>query len=1000
MAEEKSKKSPAALREEETLKFWEEHKIFEKSLKKHAPKGEFVFYEGPPTANGRPGIHHVEARAFKDIIPRFKTMQGFHVRRKAGWDTHGLPVELEVEKKIGSKSKKDIEKYGVAEFNKLCKESVWTYVDEWKKFTNRMGYWIDLEHPYVTYEPEYIESLWAIVKVINDKNLLYKDYRVVPWCARCGTALSSHELAQGYETVKDLSVYVKFELVDEPKTFVLAWTTTPWTLPGNVALAINNDIEYVKLGLLWKQKVKENVQEYIIISKDLYEKVVTDQKHPLRDAFGLEPVTSGSTEYEKDAIHANIPQPVKIYKGSELINLEYKPLYPYLKEHLPKSQADTLPKAYKIYPADFVTTADGTGIVHTAVMYGQDDFELGTKVGLPKYHLVDDSGHFTKDTDFLAGKFVKDEETTVDIIKDLAHRHLLFKKEKHEHSYPHCWRCHTPLIYYARDSWYVKMSALRDQLVAENKKINWQPDYIQEGRFGEWLREVKDWAFSRERYWGTPLPVWRCASCEKIEVIGSMAELEKKSGTLPKNDKGEIDLHKPYIDELTFACPDCKGTMKRVSEVIDVWFDSGAMPFAQDHYPFENKDLVEKHAYPADYISEAIDQTRGWFYTLHAVGVLMGKGRAYKNVICLGHILDKSGKKMSKSLGNTVNPWEMIDKYGVDVLRYWMYSINQPGESKNFDEKTVEEVVRKVPNLLQNVVSFYEMYASGISASNKSAHVLDQWILALLTELTHNVTKSLESFNVLEPARAIRDFIADLSQWYLRRSRDRFKGDDEADKHAALATTRFVLTELSKIMAPFMPFLAEDIFLRVKDGGEASVHLEQWPALDESNAQIIQDMITVRMIVSQALEARARANIKIRQPLQMLRINNALIANNPAYIDLIRDEVNVKEVDADPSITEVYLDTNISAELKAEGQARDFIRLVQELRKKEKLNPRDAVTLFVGTNDAGKALLEQFKTDITKTAQIGLMTYQDEGGEDLVIDDLSFRVTLKVSPKS
>jgi isoleucyl-tRNA synthetase len=976
--QETVQKSPAALREEETLKFWQEKNIFQKSLEKDSPKGEFIFFEGPPTANGRPGIHHVEARAFKDIIPRYKTMQGFHVRRKGGWDTHGLPVELEVEKKIGSKSKKDIEKYGIAAFNELCKESVWTYVDEWQKFTERMAYWVDLKDPYVTYDPKYMESLWSIVKTVNDKGLLYKDYRVVPWCARCGTALSSHELAQGYADVKDLSVYVKFELVDEPGTFVVAWTTTPWTLPGNVALAVGSKIEYSRLKIT---KGEFSGQTYIIA------------KGRVAD------VVKSSNILSKEGNFEEIAQ-VSYITGNDLIGKKYKPLYPFLKDKAPTSEQAKMDKAYQIYDADFVTTDDGTGVVHTAVMYGQDDFVLGTKLGLPKYHLVDDTGHFTTDTGSFAGKFVKDEETAVDVIKDLAHRGLLFKKEKYEHSYPHCWRCKTPLIYYARDSWYIRMSELRDKLIAENEKINWEPAYIKQGRFGEWLKEVKDWAFSRERYWGTPLPVWKCEDCQKLHVIGSVDELSEKSGgKLPKNNKGELDLHKPFIDEITLTC-ECGGVMKRVPEVIDVWFDSGAMPFAQDHYPFKNKDWVDGPGFPADYISEAIDQTRGWFYTLHAVGILMGKGAAYKNVISLGHLLDKNGKKMSKSLGNVVNPWDMMDKYGVDVLRFWMYSINQPGDSKNFDEKTVDEIVKKVPNLLLNVLSFYQMYAQeDVAASNTSKNVLDQWILALLAELSNNATKGLDTFNVLEPARAIREFIAELSQWYLRRSRDRFKSDDVEDKKNALATTRYVLQELSKLLAPFMPFLAEEIYQKVKGSdGKESVHLENWVEVKEVNQKVLEDMAEARKVVTLALEARAKANQKIRQPLQKLSIKSELLKGNTELLDVIRDEVNVKEVISDTSIeNEVDLDTTITPELKLEGQARELLRALQDMRKKMGLNPQDQIALTLDTNDAGKEVFESFKNEIAKTAQITdvmFATLKEGFGEEVKVDDLTFKVQI------
>ncbi|MFH1366224.1 MAG: class I tRNA ligase family protein, partial [Patescibacteria group bacterium] len=944
MSEEtKNTKSETALREEKILEFWKENKIFSKTLSATKGKKEFIFYEGPPTANGQPGIHHLEARAFKDAIPRYKTMQGFHVRRKGGWDTHGLPVELQVEKKLGLNSKKAIEEYGIAKFNQECKESVWEYLDVWNKFTKRIGYWVDQENPYVTYYNNYIESVWNIIKKINQQNLLYKDYKVVPWCPRCGTALSSHELAQGYEDVKDLSVYVKFKVISPSQgsgqanmnTYLLAWTTTPWTLPGNVALAVGENIDYVKI------KVANNTSKIYILAK------------------------------ERLSILTELYEVIEEIKGKDLIGLEYEPLYSFLADTISENEKLKLEKAFKVYGADFVTIEDGTGVVHTAVMYGQDDFELGTKIGLPKHHLVGLDGKFLLGTGIFAGRFVRDEEVAVDVIKDLAHRGLLLKKEKFEHSYPHCWRCKTALIYYARDSWYIKVSdsKIKAQMIAENKEINWEPAHTRDGRFGEWLREIKDWAVSRERYWGTPLPVWVCKTCQKVEVLGSVEEIKEKikksgnkyfvmrhgeasnnikhglhykdinhtaqlteegkkeilknlknfkekidivvsspfnrakettqmvceqicfpiekiiyddrireqeissffegkdrtifekyynqgclnkpteilpdgesfaevikrvgkfiyeleskysdknifivghqnaflalgfavKGTLlndllntknffdhfknaeirkldfvsfPHNTDYELDLHRPYIDEVDLICTHsassgqaCGGKLVRTKEVMDVWLDSGCMPFAQDHYPFENKKWVEGTGYPADFISEAIDQTRGWFYTLHAIGVLMGRGKAFKNVICLGHLLDAKGKKMSKSLGNIVDPWEAMDKYGVDTLRLWMYSVNQPGESKNFDEKTVALLQQQVFGLLYNILAFYELYRDKNLEKNsrpRSKNILDIWILARLNELISESTKQMDNYKLLEPTRAIRDFIGDLSTW-------------------------------------------------------------------------------------------------------------------------------------------------------------------------------------------------------------------------------------------
>jgi isoleucyl-tRNA synthetase len=1144
-------KSPLAEREEKILEFWNANSIFDKSLTKNSPKGEFIFYEGPPTANGKPGIHHLEARAFKDIIPRYKTMQGFHVRRKGGWDTHGLPVELQVEKELGLKSKKEIETYGVAAFNKKCKESVWQYLDIWNKFTNRIGYWIDQENPYITYENTYIESLWSVVGEIYKKNLLYKDYKVVPWCPRCGTALSSHELAQGYQDDKDLSVTAKFKLKDFPNAYFLAWTTTPWTLPGNVALAVGADIEYVEA------KVGEEI--YVLAKERL---------------------SIISEPYEILATH----------KGSEMVGMAYEPLYPYLSNLISKEEKPKLEKAYKVYAADFVTTKDGTGIVHTAVMYGQDDFVLGTTIGLPKYHLVDDGGHFIQGTDFLGGRFVKDEEVAIDIIKDLAHRGLLFKKEKYEHPYPHCWRCKTPLIYYARDSWYIKMSSLRDKLVRENEKINWEPGYIKDGRFGEWLSDVKDWAISRERYWGTPLPIWETEDGKRVvidsidalkkyvkksgnnyfvmrhggtegnkselvsykneaadhlteegkigvsiaaktlkkknidlvvyspfsrtketaEIVQSMLgltdnqmipdkrlievnpgdfdgkkwydyhdylygygskwydhsiphgeslkDVQKRTGSvlydlekkyegknilivthggpgwllyvnaglflpfgqkykkadtyafiqtfkrfdnaevrelpfvpLPHNEDFSIDLHKPYIDDI--ALVDEEGNaLRRVKEMMDVWFDSGAMPFAQDHYPFAFPKTGlfghrKKPLYPADFISEAIDQTRGWFYTLHAVGNLMGWGRAYKNVICLGHILDKDGKKMSKSLGNIIDPWDMIEKYGVDPLRFWMYSVNQPGESKNFEEKTVVDGVRKVFNLLDNVYVFYELYRDKSLETNqypKSADVLDQWILSKLSYLVEMTERNLDAYKVLEPARAMRDFIDDLSTWYLRRSRDRLK-DGNTD---AKETLYYVLKTLIKVMAPFTPFIAEDIYQKLKLANDPeSVHLCEWPKMPKGNLSLINEMENVREIVRQGLEARQKANIKVRQPLQSLSVP----VMDEAFTSIVKDELNVKDIHIGNTFN---LDTVVTPQLRKEGDIRDLIRFIQDMRKEKGLLPKDEIMLIIDTTAQGKVLVEEFEEEIQKTVGAKTLEFGVNFGKEIKIGENTFKVSI------
>lgn len=1072
--ENPNQKSERALKEEAILKFWKENQIFEKTLEKEAPKGDFIFYEGPPTANAKPALHHLVARVFKDALPRYKTMRGFRVPRKAGWDTHGLPVELQIEKKLGLKSKKEIEEYGVERFNKECKESVFQYIGDWEKFTERIGYWVNFDEAYYTFDNDYISTVWSLLAHVEKINLLYKDYKVLPWCPRCGTALSSHELAQGYQDVKDLSVYAKFKIKGFDKAYFLAWTTTPWTLPGNVALAVGANVDYVEA------KVGE---EILVIAKE-------------RLSVIAEP-------YEIVAEH----------KGSEVVGMEYEPLY----DFGPKND-----KSHKVYAADFVTTTDGTGIVHTAVMYGQDDFVLGTQVGLPKQHTVDETGHFKADAGFLAGRFVKDEETAVEVIKDLAHRGLLFKKEKYEHSYPHCWRCKTPLIYYARDSWYIKMSSLRDELVKENEKINWEPEHIKEGRFGEWLREIKDWAISRERYWGTPLPVWESADKSKRIVVDSLETLKKyakNSGNkyfmmrhgesenlvkgvhdmtgdptnhltekgkkevekqlphlgnidliisspflrtretaeivaaglnlprealviddrihevgpaengkelrgrmgeflfdiekkyrgkniliishgmpmwvlervsqvrasddfdsggqlqvaevreiefspFPHNADFELDLHRPYIDEIVLAKDGEE--YRRVKEVMDVWFDSGAMPFAQD----------PKHVlYPADFISEAIDQTRGWFYTLHAIGILMGQGMSYRNVICLGHILDKEGKKMSKSIGNIVDPWMMMDKYGVDTLRLWMYSVNQPGESKNFDERTVDELQKRVFNLLDNVYSFYELYRDKNLETNerpKSANVLDRWILERLKELTKLMTSRLDDYQLMEPVRSYREFVDDLSTWYVRRSRERLKESDPEAK----STLYFVLKELSKLIAPFAPFYAEDLYQRLRhEKDPVSVHLEDWPEERKTLLErlmpgqadaLIEEMRKTREVVSLALEARSKANIKVRQPLSKLEVKNVFSAE---YLGIIKEELNVKAVVVNENLdSEVKLDTALTSELEEEGRVRDAIRMVQEWRKEKNLKPGESALFEVP--EAEREFFGKHASEIKKATNV------------------------------
>ncbi len=907
--------------EKKWLKYWQDNKIFAKSLAKPTSAGNFVFFEGPPTANGRPGIHHVLARAFKDLILRYKTMRGFRVERKAGWDTQGLPVELQVEKELGFKGKPDIEKYGVKEFNEKCKQDVWKYQDDWEKLTERMGYWLDLEHPYVTYENHYIESLWWILKQVDRVGLLYQDYKVLPHCPRCGTALSSHEVALGYKNIPDKAVYVKFKIknqkskikIDE-NTYILSWTTTPWTLPGNVALAVGKDIVY--------QKVKCD-EEFFIIAQDRLRAVFNNQKYEI-----LENIT-----------------------GRDLIGLEYEPLF-----DIKPLQNE---KSYHIYEANFVTTTDGTGVVHTAVMYGEDDFNLGTEVGLPKYHTVDENGNFTADVFVWQGKFVKDPKVEQGIVDDLKQRGLLLQEETYRHDYPFCWRCSTPLLYYAKPSWFIKMSALREDLKAANEKINWYPEHIKTGRFGEWIGSVKDWAISRERYWGTPLPIWRCTNnkCQHLIVIESLQELKEKSGWKFADD---FDIHRPFIDEVVWPCHKCsQGEMRRVPEVADCWFDSGSMPFAQwgyPHLPGSQEKLA--NSYPADYISEAIDQTRGWFYTLLAVASLLKKAGVikeippYKNVICLGHINDKQGQKMSKSKGNIVDPWEVMNSWGADALRFHFYTANQPGEPKNFDTTDVDQVFKKTLLILMNVVTFYELYSSKLISNlvHKPEHVMDKWIMAYLGKLINEITEHLDNYQITEAARKIADFVTDLSTWYIRRSRERYKNEGD-DKQQALMTLRIVLLELAKLIAPFMPFVAEEVYTRV-GGQEQSVHLENWPEKVVFDKFLIANMKRARQVVEWALAERAKAGLKIRQPLK------SLTAPVPEELKkIVAEEVNVLQV---LTSDDFKLDLTLNDELKTMGLVREFTRQVNALRKELKLTINDKVKLVIEAPDnLKKGLLER-----------------------------------------
>jgi len=846
--------------EERILRFWAEQEVFRKTLEAREGCPQFTFYEGPPTANGLPGVHHVLARAYKDAIPRYRTMRGYYVPRKAGWDTHGLPVEIEVEKELGLNSKREIEAYGVAEFNRRCKESVFRYEREWVRLSERIGFWLDYEHPYVTYSDQYIESVWWILRQLWDRGLLYQGYKVVPYCPRCGTPLSSHEVALGYHETDDPSVYVRLRLRDDPRTSLLVWTTTPWTLPANVACAVHPKVVYAKV---------RQGEEVLVVARDLLEAALVGPYQILEE----------------------LP-------GEALVGRAYEPLFPFYPEE---------ERLWRVWAAEFVTTEEGTGVVHMAPAYGEEDMELARRHGLPVFHPVGPDGRYTEEVPPWAGRFVKDADP--EIVEDLRARGLVYRVGTYRHTYPFCWRCDSPLLYYARTSWHVAVTRCKDRLLQANEAIRWVPEHIQRGRFGNWLENVVDWALSRERYWGTPLPIWVCEACGRQHCVGSLAELREMATHLPE----PLELHRPYVDEVILRCPGCTGAMRRVPDLIDVWFDSGAMPVAQWHYPFENRDWFER-SFPADYICEGIDQTRGWFYSLHAISVLLFDRPAFRNCVCLELVLDEHGEKMSKSRGNVLDPWSLIHRFGADALRWFFFSVSPPGIPKRLGPAAVEEVVRGFFLTLWNTYVFFTTYASldGFdplrwpAPPTSQRRALDRWLLCRLAEVVAEATAALDAYNPTDAARAVERFVEDLSTWYVRRGRRRYwKAKDSQDQASAYHTLYEALVTTAKLMAPLAPFLSEELYqglVRAVDSrAPVSVHLADWPAVaeDRRDPELEQAMEEARWVVSLGRAARARARLRVRQVLASAVVvaPGSRLHRYPELLTHVAEELNCKRVE-------------------------------------------------------------------------------------------------------
>lgn len=1156
--------SKNAEREEEILQFWQEKEIFKKTLEKPSPNGEFVFYDGPPFATGLPHFGHILAGTMKDYMGRYQTMKGKHVNRRWGWDTHGLPIENIVEKEMGLKSKKDIEDFGLEKFNDIARTKIFTYADEWKKIIPRTGRFVDMENDYRTMTPTYTESVWWVFKELQKKGLIYEGFKSMHLCPHCGTTLSNFEVGQGYKDITDISVTVKFELVDEPGTYFLAWTTTPWTLPGNVALAVNPDIDYVK--------IKIGNDKFILAESRL---------SVIKEPYEI----------------------IEKMKGDALVGMSYKPVFDYYVDDKLKN----IENGFKVYDASFVTTEDGTGIVHIAPAFGEDDMNLGKEKNLPFIQHVAMDGTFKKEVKDFAGQKVKPIENPqladIEVIKFLAGKGTLYAKEKFVHSYPHCYRCDTPLLNYAASSWFVEVTKFKDRLVEANKKIKWVPKEVGEGRFGKLLEGAPDWAISRSRFWGAPIPVWKCACCPEKEFIGSIDEIKEKTKSknkiyiarhgesesnvlgilssnpktinhltekgkeqavkvaenlkdkidiiycspfmrtketaeiiaenigypkdkiiydprlheisggefdgkkdadyqaffgnreekftkrpeggetyedakkrmcdflyeidakndgknilivshntpiwlmfcgaaglnhaqalktrkqgeafienseikevpfapIPHNRNYELDLHRPFIDEITLRCK-CGGEMKRIPEVFDCWFESGSMPYAEMHYPFENLDKFDptkNKGFPADFIAEGVDQTRGWFNSLLILGIALFDKAPYKSVAVNGILLAEDGQKMSKHLKNYSDPMEVVDTYSADAMRYYLLSSSATeAEDLKFSNKGVDEILKKVIMRLQNVYSFFEIYGGfDLDLTKKenyknSNNVLDKWIIARLKETATKITKATDSHELDRATRPIGDFVDDLSTWFLRRSRDRFKSEDVEDRNSAMFTTRTVILEFSKLLAPSMPFLAEDLYLQITGGMEKeSVHLENWPdelvgELSASENEILENMKETRQIVSIGLEARAKVGIKVRQPLMGIKVKSQKLKNQKEYFNLIMDEINVKGIIFDESnVNDVELDTTITEELKQEGIMRDIVRSIQEMRKNKKLNPADMVELIIDTDEKGKKIFEKFSNEISKTTGLKEITFEKmEEGELVDIDGFKGRLLIE-----